>query len=174
MASPQDIADKQAREWLLAKDRAIIAYSGVASQLADKAIAKQADLLSNFTAAITSGKWAAQLRKYAGNNLMAEAYTEKMNSITGITEFAKTKTVNSITVKRHLSSILDAVLTLFKNVPTGEITIPIASSDVGNKALIMAGLDSFEKTFTSITTPSEALTAISPYMGTQFGWVVKP
>lgn len=174
MASPQEIADKQAREWLLAKPRAIVGYSAVASQLAGRAIAQQGKLLQNFTDAVNNGKWAAQLRKYDGNDLMATAYTEKMESIEGITEFAKTKTVNSITVKRHLASLLDQVLTLFTNAPSGEITIPIASSTVGNRAVIMASLDAFEKTFTSTTTPTEAHTSISAYMGTQFGWVVKP
>lgn len=174
MASPQDIAEKQAREWLLAKPRAILGYSAVASTLAGKAIAQQAKLLENFTTAINNGKWAAQLRKYEGNDLMANAYSEKMESIEGITDFAKGKTVNSITTKRHLATLLDAVLLLFTNAGSGEITIPIASSNVGNRAVIMAGLDAFEKTFTSTTTPGAAHTAISPYMGTQFGWIQKP
>lgn len=174
MATPQEIAEKQAREWLLAKPRAIVGFTAVASQLADRAIAKQADLLTNFAAAVNSGKWAAQLGKYAGNSLMADAYTEKMNSIEGITEFAKTKSANSISVKRHLSTILPNVLVLFTNAASGEITIPTASSEVGNRALIMSGLDSFEKTFSTTTTPAEAYTSVSPYMASQFGWIAKP
>lgn len=173
MVTPQELAEKQAREWLLAKPRAIVNYGAVASQLAGKAIAKQADLLANFTAAVNNGKWAAQLSKYRDNDLMRDAYTEKMEAIESITEFAKGKTANSITVKRHLATLLPAVLTLFKDAATGEVTIPIASSDVGNRSLIMAGLDSFEKTFTSTTTPAQAYEAVSPYMTSQFGWIVK-
>ena len=170
MVTPQEAAEKFAREWLQSKPTAIANYAAVASTLASKAIAQQATLLANFTTAVQNGSWAAGLRKYAGNDRMEQLYTEKLNSITAITDAEKLKIENSVELKQYLETQLTAVLAIFKAAASGERTVPAGLTDVGLRSMLMGGILSFEESFTLSSTAQEIYDQVDDYMGSHYGW----
>lgn len=170
MVTPQQAAEKFAREWLQSKDIAKTNYAAVAPQIAQRAIDAQATLLANFQASVTSGKWADALRKYVGNNTMGTLYGQKLDAITVITDGEKAKIQNSVALKQYLETILDDVLALFKAATSGNRSVPVGLLDPGLNSMLMAGILAFERSFTTQSTPQQVHDAITDYMGSHFGW----
>ena len=170
MVTPQEAAEKFATGWLNSKPTAITNYASVASALAQRAIDKKADLLANFTAAVNNGSWERGLSRYVGNSKMEDLYTEKLNSITVITDAEKLKVENSVAVKQYLETQLAAVLTLFENASSGETTVPVGITEVGLKQMLMSGIISFEAVLPVQTPPATIYNAVSDYMSSHYGW----
>ena len=170
MVTPAEAAEKFAREWLQAKPTAIANYAAVASTLAQAAINQKAALLTNFAAAVNNGSWERGLQKYVGNNRLENLYTEKLNSITAITDAEKLKIENSVELKQYLESQLAGVLAIFKAASSGERTVPAGLTDVGLRSMLMSGILSFEEQFTLSSTAQQIYDLVDDYMGSHYGW----
>lgn len=175
MVTPAQAAEKFAREWLESKPTAITNYSAVANALAGRAIAAQATMITRWTAAVTgaTSKWRVALQRYVGNNKMETLYTQKLNSITEITDAQKAKISASVTVKQFLRGRLDAVLTLYKNANTGQRTVPAGITDVGLRQMLMSGILNSEPDLSASSTDEQIRAATVAYMGSHYGWPLK-
>ena len=170
MVTPSQAADKFATGWINAKPRAIAGYTAVAGDIANRAIAKQADLLANFTARINDGTWANRLRARATGEKLIPAYTQKLNSIDSLTDVEKLKVQNSVAVKQYLKSQLAAVLAIFQAAASGDRTVPPGLTTVSLNMMLMAGIIHEEDSLSLTSTAQQIYDTVDDYMGAQFGW----
>ena len=168
--SPADAAQKFNDGWINAKPRAISNYVAVASTLASKAIAQKTKLLTNFAKSVNDGIWERNLAQYAGNDLMGNAYTEKLNAIDALTPSELLKVENSVALKQYFESKLPDVLALYKAANSTERTVPTGITDVALNMMLMGGIIHFERVLTLASTPAAIYTATAPFMGTHYGW----
>lgn len=173
--TPDDGGEKWADSWILAKSRTIKNYVATSSTYATKAIAKQAAALAAVTAAFgPNGTWVQGLRKYENNNLMGDAFTEKMNAITSLPDVDKQKVINSITKKQYFKAQLATVLGLFKAAASGAVTVPVGITDRGLNSMLMAGISSQEAVLSTGSNAAAIYAAVDTYMKDNYGWPVKP
>ena len=171
--TPQEIADKFAREWIESKATAITNYSAIAGELATRAIAAKQKMIDNFATAMATTKYEDRLAIYEGNTLMQDAYTQALDAKIAITDAEKLKIQNDVALKRALRDKMPAVLQVFKNANAqGQVTVPPNITDQGLLAMLVQGINSHQFEFSLATDVNTIYTDIAPYMNTALGWPI--
>lgn len=168
--TPEQLAEKFAREWLEAKPEAITNYVAIASTIAQRTIDSKQKMIDNFTAVMATQKFENRLRRYVGNELMGNAYSQALNGKAAITDAEKLKVQNDITLKRALGQNIDATLTLYKNAASGNVTVPPGITDVGLRTMLIQGINAEQWTLDSKSTPQAIYEATASYMQNNLGW----
>ena len=174
MNCAKNAADKFEREWLLAKPEAVKNYAAVSADLATASIRRIRALLQFWQEAITSGKWANRLSKYEGNDLMATAYRQKLESITFITDASKQKVANTVEKKQTLMSRVNDVLEAYRTSSFFYIRFPSNVTETGLRNMvglaIMNQLKVLEQTYSDIAIAF----FIQETLINHFGWPFNP
>ena len=108
--SSSNIADKFEREWLQSKPTAITGYSDVANTLAQKAINNKQKMITNFLTVMATSKYEDSLRKYVGNNLLADLYNQGVTAKTSFTDTQKQKFQRSLLDQRNVINVLQSYI----------------------------------------------------------------
>ena len=154
MNNAQNKGDKFEREWLQAKPQAITNYNAVASTLAAKSSRRIRAMRDFCIEAIQSGKWEQKLSKYVGNDLMANAYKQKLDNITVITQASKERVANTVDKKQQLMSRVGEYLDAYRTSSFYYVRFPSGVTEKGLRntvgLAVMINLKILEPTFNSL------------------------
>ena len=174
VSSPVQIAEKWNREWIQAKPTAITNYVAIASTLAQKAIDAKQTMIDNFIAVMATTRYEDRLQQYVGTDLMGNAYTGALEAITELTPQQILKMETDVVEKRGLAGQEEAVLTLFRNAPTGQVTVPADITSQGLRAMLIQGINNNQYRLSATSTAGQIYTATATYMNVTLGWPIAP